>query len=51
MEPLSTTFVVVTFFLAIAGGDIPKHQEPAKAEQVAVLGANGDVLYYNDVIK
>lgn len=23
------------------------HEEPAKAETVAVLGANGDVLYYN----
>ena len=48
MEPLSTTFVIATFFLAIAGGDIPPHQEPPKAETVAILGANGDVLYTNN---
>ena len=48
MEPLSTTFVIVTFFLAIAGGDIPPHQEQQKSETVAILGANGDVLYTNN---
>jgi hypothetical protein len=43
--------IVIAFIAVAAQGTVVEtlgpHQEAAKAEKVAVLGKNGNVLYYN----
>jgi hypothetical protein len=43
--------ILIVSAIGTGVGTFGPHQEPAKAETVAVTNSKGEVLYYNSVIK
>jgi len=46
MELIIVSFLKTMFIVAATSGTFGPHQEPAKAETVAVIGSQGQVLYH-----